>query len=52
MKTRIKTVSFGALVIALVSSVLFAQTPEQSKVVAGAERAVEKAAKLSPAAAP
>ncbi|QQS47407.1 MAG: hypothetical protein IPM66_01735 [Acidobacteriota bacterium] len=45
MKTRIKTVSFGAVLIALFSSVLFAQTPEQAKVVAGAERAVEKAAK-------
>ncbi len=52
MNTRIKIGSYVFLMIALVSSVLFAQVPDQGKVVAGADRAVEKAAKLSPASAP
>ncbi len=52
MNTRIKIGSHVFLMSALLSPVLFAQAPEQTKVVAGAERAVEKAAKLSPPAAP
>ncbi|HQR36718.1 MAG TPA: hypothetical protein PLK30_28600, partial [Blastocatellia bacterium] len=52
MNTRIKIGSYVFLMTALVSSVLFAQVPDQAKVVAGADRAVEKAAKLSPASAP
>ncbi len=52
MNTRIKFGSSVFLMIALMPTVLFAQTPDQTKVVAGAERAVEKAAKLSPASAP
>ncbi|MFN0108302.1 MAG: serine hydrolase domain-containing protein [Blastocatellia bacterium] len=52
MNTRIKIGSSVFLMIALLSSALFAQAPEQAKVVAGADRAVEKAAKLSPASAP
>lgn len=52
MSTRIKIGSYVFLMIALISPVLFAQVPEQAKVVAGADRAVEKAAKLSPATAP
>jgi CubicO group peptidase (beta-lactamase class C family) len=52
MNTRIKIGSSVFLVIALVSSALFAQALDQAKVVAGAERAVEKAARLSPASAP
>ncbi len=52
MNSRIKFGSYVLLIVALMSSVLFAQAPEQAKVVAGADRAVEKAAKLSPATAP
>lgn len=52
MNTRIKIGSYAFLMIALISPVLFAQAPDQAKVVAGADRAVEKAAKLSPASAP
>jgi CubicO group peptidase (beta-lactamase class C family) len=52
MNKQIKTGGFVALVLALVSPALLAQSLDQAKVVAGAERAVEKAAKLSPAAAP
>jgi CubicO group peptidase (beta-lactamase class C family) len=52
MNTRIKIGSSVFLMIALVSSTLFAQTLDHTKVVAGAERAVEKAARLSPASAP
>jgi CubicO group peptidase (beta-lactamase class C family) len=52
MNTRIKIGSSVFLMIALVSSALFAQAPEQAKVVAGADRAVEKIAKLSPVSAP
>lgn len=52
MNSRIKFGSYVLLIVALMSSVLFAQAPEQAKVVAGADRAVEKAAKLSPASAP
>lgn len=48
MKTLLKTLS----VVVLLSSAVFGQTLEQSKVVASAERAVEKAAKASPASAP
>ena len=52
MNTRIKIGGYVFLMSALLSSALFAQAPEQTKVVAGAERAVEKAAKLSPPSAP
>ena len=52
MNTRIKIGSSVFLMLALMSSALFAQAPDQAKIVAGAERAVEKAAKLSPASAP
>ncbi len=52
MNTRIKIGSSVFLMIALASPALFAQTLDQAKVVAGADRAVEKAAKLSPASAP
>ncbi|MBP6821732.1 MAG: beta-lactamase family protein [Acidobacteria bacterium] len=52
MNARIKIGSSVFLMIALISSALFAQTLDQAKVVAGADRAVEKAAKLSPASAP
>ena len=52
MNTRIKIGSSVFLMLALMSSALFAQAPDQAKVVAGADRAVEKAAKLSPASAP
>lgn len=52
MNTRIKIGGYVFLMIALASSALFAQVPDQAKVVAGADRAVEKAAKLSPASAP
>lgn len=52
MNPRINIGSRVFLMIALLSSALFAQVPDQTKVVAGADRAVEKAAKLSPAAAP
>ncbi len=40
------------IAVVLTSAALFAQALDQTKVVAGAERAVEKAAKLSPASAP
>ncbi|MDX2033515.1 MAG: serine hydrolase domain-containing protein [Blastocatellia bacterium] len=52
MNTRIKIGCYVFLMIVLLSSVLFAQALEQARVVAGADRAVEKAAKLSPASAP
>ena len=52
MKTLIKSFSAVGIALVLTSSVLFAQALDQSKVVAGAARAVEKAAKLSPASAP
>jgi len=52
VKTLIKTCSAVVIAVVLTSSALFAQALDQSKVVAGAERAVEKAAKLSPASAP
>jgi CubicO group peptidase (beta-lactamase class C family) len=52
MILQLKIGSSVFLLIALISSTLFAQAPDQAKVVAGAERAVEKAAKLSPASAP
>lgn len=52
MNLRIKLGSYVFLTLALLSPALFAQAPAQDKVVAGADRAVEKAAKLSPPAAP
>lgn len=52
MNTRIKIGSYVFLMSALLSSALFAQALEQTKVVAAAERAVEKAARLSPPSAP
>jgi CubicO group peptidase (beta-lactamase class C family) len=52
MKTLIKTGSAVFMILALVSSATFAQAPDQAKVVASADRAVEKAARSSPAAAP
>ncbi|HEY3104053.1 MAG TPA: serine hydrolase domain-containing protein [Pyrinomonadaceae bacterium] len=52
MKTLIKTGSFVVVAIVLASSALFAQAPDQAKVIAGADRAIEKAAKLSPASSP
>jgi len=55
MKARIKVASLASYVfpmVVLISSTLFAQLPDQVKVVAGAERAVEKVAKLFPAPAP
>jgi len=51
MTPQIKIGGRVFLMIALISPALFAQAPEQAKVVAGADRAVEKAAKLSPPAA-
>jgi CubicO group peptidase (beta-lactamase class C family) len=52
MDNRIKTGSGLFLLFILISPALTAQAPDQAKVAAGANRAVEKAAKLSPAAAP
>ncbi len=52
MKTLIKSVGSVAVTIAFAASALYAQIPDEAKVVAGAERAVEKAAKLSPTASP
>ncbi len=52
MNTRIKFSGSVFLIVTLMSSALFAQTPDQTKVIAGAERAFEKLAKLSPASAP
>ena len=52
MNLRIKIGGYVFLMIALVSPALFAQVPDQGKVAAAADRAVEKAAKLSPASAP
>lgn len=51
MNLRLKLVSSVFLMIALISPALFAQTLDQAKVVAGADRAVEKAVKLYPATA-
>jgi len=51
MKTLIKS-CFVAAALVLASSPLFAQVPDQARVVAGADRVVEKAVKLSPAASP
>ena len=52
MKPLIKSGCFVVGVIVLASSALFAQAPDQAKAVAGADRAVEKAAKSSPASSP
>ncbi|MBK6795728.1 MAG: beta-lactamase family protein [Acidobacteria bacterium] len=52
MKTLIKNSSVVTMFIALISPVLFAQAPDQARVVAGADRAVEKAARLSQGSAP
>jgi CubicO group peptidase (beta-lactamase class C family) len=51
MKTLIKT-GFVVVAIVLASAASLAQAPNQAKVAAGADRAVEKAAKLSPASSP
>ncbi|HMV84593.1 MAG TPA: serine hydrolase domain-containing protein [Blastocatellia bacterium] len=52
MNTRVKFGNAVFLMVTLMSSALFAQAPDQAKVIAGAERAFEKLAKLSPASAP
>lgn len=52
MKTLIKSGCFVAMAVVFASHGLYAQSPEQAKVIAGAERAVERAAKLSPASSP
>jgi CubicO group peptidase (beta-lactamase class C family) len=52
MKSLLKSVIALPLIILLLSSFLFGQALDQQKVVAGAERAVDKAAKISPAQAP
>lgn len=52
MNNRIKIGSYVFLLVVLISSALVAQTPDQAKIIAGANRAVEKAVKLSPASAP
>ncbi len=52
MKALVRLGSYVVATTVFASSVLFAQVLDQAKVVAGAERAVEKAAKLSPASSP
>ena len=52
MKTLIKNGCLVTMLIALISSALYAQAPDQARVVAGADRAVEKAARLSTGSAP
>lgn len=52
MKSSLSTSCLASAILVLLSPILLAQTLDQAKVVVGAERAIEKAAKMSPADAP
>lgn len=52
MKNPVRTIGLVVAVIVLASSALLGQAPDQDRVVAGADRAIERAAKLSPPSSP